>query len=103
MAIALTVGMREPGLDATGYGRLVWRLRRSHNQYLSYQLGRCGADFVLLIRDHARDTVTFAASAADMSSLLSLARLLRVAYVSAGWQTCVKRRSEHAEALTMTA
>ena len=87
--------MREPCLDVTGYGLLLWSLRRPNNDYLSCQLGRCGPDFVLLIRDHARDAVPFAETASDMSSLLSLAKLLRVAYVNAGWQTCAKQSSEH--------
>ena len=84
--------MREPRLDVTGYGLLLWSLRRSNSQYLSCQLGGGDSDFVLLIRDHQRDTVPFAEIGSGMSSLLSLAKLLRVAYVAAGWQAVRQAR-----------
>ena len=101
--LPLLCGMRKPRPDVTGYGLLLWSLRRSNNQYLSCQLGGDDSDFVLLIRDHQRHTVRFAELGSDMSSLLSLAKLLRVAYVAAGWQPCAKLTSEHATPLTSTA
>ena len=95
--------MKESSRNVTGYGLLLWSLRRPNDHYLSCQLGRCGPDFVLLIRDHAQDDVRFAEIGSDMPTLVSLSRLLRVAYVASGWQTCAKLSSEHAAALAATA
>lgn len=97
--LRLLCGMKEPCVDITGYGLLLWSLRRPNNQYLSCQLGGGDSDFVLLIRDHEHDTVPFAEIGSDMPSLLSLAKLLRVAYVAAGWQPCAKLTSQHATPL----
>ena len=99
----LWCGMREPCVDVTGHGLLLWSLRRPNNQYLSCQLGGSDSDFVLLIRDHEHETVPFAEIGSDMSSLLSLAKLLRIAYVAAGWQPCAKLTSQHAAPLAATA
>ena len=71
--------MRTLHPDVTGYGLLLWTLRRPHNRYLSCQLGQCGPDFVLLVRDHTRNDVPFAEIGSDMSTLLSLAKVLRLA------------------------
>lgn len=95
--------MKASSPEVTGYGLLLWSLRRPNDHYLSCQLGRCGPDFVLLIRDHARDDVRFAELGSDMSTLVSLSKLLRVAYVASGWQTCAKLNSEHAAPLAATA
>ena len=95
--------MRGPCVDVTGYGLLLWSLRRPNNQYLSCQLGEGDSDFVLLIRDHEHDTVPFAEIGSDMASLLSLAKLLRIAYVAAGWQRCAKVTAQHAAPLAGTA
>ena len=95
--------MRESHVDVTGYGLLLWSLRRPNNQYLSCQVGGGDSDFVLLIRDHEHDTVPFAEIGSDMASLLSLAKLLRIAYVAACWQPCAKQRSQHATPLAVTA
>ena len=94
--LPFTEGMRTPHPDVTGYGLLLWSLRRPRDRYLSCQLGQCGPDFVLLVRDHTRNDVPFAEICSEMSPLLSLAKVLRVAYVAAGWQTCHKLKSEHA-------
>ena len=89
----LWCGMREPCVDVTGHGLLL----------LSCQLGGGDSDFVLLIRDHEHETVPFAEIGSDMSSLLSLAKLLRIAYVAAGWQPCAKLTSQHGAPLAATA
>jgi len=95
--------MKEYRPDVTGYGLLLWSLRRPNDHYLSCQLGRCGSYFVLLIRDHARDDVRFAEIGSDMPTLVSLSKLLHVAYVASGWQTCAKLSAEHAAPLAATA
>ena len=51
--LRLLSGMREPHVDVTGYGLLLWSLRRPNKHYLSCQLGQCGPDFALLIRDRS--------------------------------------------------
>jgi len=97
-SVAPHLGMRALHPDVTGYGLLLWSLQRPGDHYLSCQLGQCGPDFVLLVRDHTRNDVPFAEIASDMSTLLSLAKVLRLAYVAMGWKPCAKLKSEHAMA-----
>ena len=97
-----TRGMTEPLPEVTGYGLLLWSLRRPNNRYVSCQLGQCGIDFVLLIRDHTDDRVPYAEICTEMEPLLSLAKALRMAYVAAGWQSCSKSVTEHSAPMAAT-
>ncbi len=81
--------------EVTGYGLLLWHLRRPNKEHLLCQVGECDSHFVLAIRDQARDTCSVAERFDDLASLLSRAQVLRDAYVGAGWQERAAHESQH--------